>query len=60
MRALLVLSMSIAAIASPLLLAPANNERTSAGSGAYFCEYPKDVTVAGRTASTPTICVPFP
>ena len=27
---------------------------------AYFCEYPKSVTVSGHTVTTPTVCVPSP
>lgn len=27
---------------------------------AYYCEYPKSVTVWGHTVTTPTICVPSP
>jgi hypothetical protein len=27
---------------------------------AYYCEYPKSVTVAKRTVTTPEICIPSP
>lgn len=34
--------------------------RVSASPQAYYCEYPKSVTVAGHTVTTPQICVPAP
>ena len=38
----------------------AASSAVSADPSAYYCEYPKSVTVAGQTVTTPTICVPSP
>lgn len=32
----------------------------TAGHQAYYCEYPKSVTVGKHTVTTPEICVPSP
>lgn len=32
----------------------------TAGHDAYYCEYPKSVTVGQQTVTTPEICVPSP
>lgn len=53
----------VAFVALGVAVAPnlaATSSRVSANPTAYYCEYPKSVTVAGHTVTTPEICVPAP
>lgn len=61
MRPILRVVLSLLAFAPALSVnVAATPTHLSAEPQAYFCEYPKSVTVWGHTVTTPTICVPSP